>query len=349
MFTNEIHQWYLFHRRDLPWRKTSDPYHIWLSEIILQQTRVAQGMSYYFNFVKTFPDVYSLACASEDQVLKMWQGLGYYSRARNLHSTAKLIVEKYGGRFPNDYKKLLKLKGVGPYTAAAVASIAFGLPYPVIDGNIYRIISRYYGVKAPVDTKQGKAEIEMVAKELMLTSDPGFHNQALMEFGALQCVPGKPDCAICPVVETCYAAKNGLVEQLPAKQKKVKQRIRYFYYFLIESSDKILMEKRQMNDIWKNLYQLPLFESDTGLDEGALQEVRFPFQENRQLTFKSISGIKKHVLTHQIIYARLLHFQVDKIIDLASHFLIVNKKDISNFAVPRLLEMFLDEYLAREE
>jgi A/G-specific adenine glycosylase len=233
-FPGNIYHWYNKNRRDLPWRETSDPYKIWISEIILQQTRVAQGINYYLRFIEKFPTIESLAAAGEDEVLKLWQGLGYYSRARNLHSAAKMIVHDFQGRFPDTYENILKLKGVGEYTAAAVASIAFGLPYPVADGNIYRLFARYFGISSPIDSANGKNEIHKIALQIMPLQNPGLHNQSLMEFGALQCVPKSPACDICPLLHSCFAAQNRLVDALPVKSKKTKQSVRYFYYYYIE-------------------------------------------------------------------------------------------------------------------
>jgi len=343
LFIEQINTWYSAHKRALPWRETSDPYHIWLSEIILQQTRVQQGINYYHRFIEEFPTVFDLANASEDQVLKLWQGLGYYSRARNLHSTAQHIVNKYNGVFPNDYKTILSLKGIGPYTAAAIASIAFDLPYPAIDGNVYRIVSRYFGINSPIDSEKGKNEIYEIAKELMPGHNAGFHNQALMEFGALQCIPKAPNCSICPLIETCYAAKKNLQNELPVKTKKAKQRIRFFYYFLIDDYDSIYLEKRESDDIWRNLYQLPLLETEKELTDKEILAFEFEPFKNLGVNVKSVSGIKKHVLSHQLIMARLVQLEITRTKWLSENYIRVNKKDIYKFAVPKLIEAFLQE------
>ncbi len=343
VFITKIHRWYTIHQRDLPWRKTNDPYKIWLSEIILQQTRVAQGMEYYRNFTENFKTIEDLAKASEDNVLKLWQGLGYYTRARNLHATAKNIVKNYNGEFPKTYNNILKLKGIGPYTAAAISSIAFNLPYPAVDGNIYRVFSRYFGISTPIDSAKGKKEIQKIATDLIPEKNPGFHNQALMDFGALQCIPKSPNCNICPVLDTCFAAQNNRVDQFPVKSKKTKQRIRYFYYYLIESDDSILMEKRTNKDIWENLYQLPLLESKSELNDNQILGELFPFRNQTEMTLKNISGVKKHILSHQIIYARLIHLHSNIQKGLSKEFIRVNKKDIYKFAVPKLLEKFFTE------
>jgi len=341
-FHTNIYNWYNINKRDLPWRKDRNPYKIWLSEIILQQTRVEQGKNYFYRFVENYPTVNDLANAHEDKVLKLWQGLGYYSRARNLHASAKIIASQYNGTFPNDYKSIIALKGVGPYTAAAVASIAFNLPYPAVDGNIYRVLSRYYGIETPIDSSAGKKEFQQLAEELIQGQDPGMHNQALMEFGALQCVPKSPKCENCPVVESCFTYKNGLVAQLPVKEKKTKQRHRYFYYYMYDMGDSILLDKRSGNDIWQNLYQLPLIEREKALSDAELLHADLPVK-TMQVNVKSISGQKKHVLSHQIIHAKLIYLEVQGNFNNQSPLIRVNKKDISKFAVSRLVEQFLQE------
>ena len=343
-FLPQIYHWYTKNKRDLPWRQTADPYKIWISEIILQQTRVVQGTGYYLRFIEQYPKVKYLAAAHEDEVLKLWQGLGYYSRARNLHTAAKYIQEELNGEFPTTYSGILNLKGVGPYTAAAIASIAFDLPYPAVDGNIYRILSRYFGIETPVDTVKGKKEIGKIAKDLMPQKNTGFHNQALMEFGALQCIPKSPDCNCCPVRLTCYAASHKRTAQLPVKTKKTKQSKRFFYYFFIQYNNVTFLEKRTKNDIWKNLYQFPLFESKRNLPEyELLTDKNLPFLSNCNVNIKSVSETRKHILSHQIIYARCIHVEIDNPQCLSNHFIQVNQKDISTFAVPRLMEQFITE------
>lgn len=340
-FNEEIYNWFLENKRDLPWRKTSDPYKIWISEIILQQTRVAQGINYYYRFVKEFPTVFDLANASEDNVLKLWQGLGYYTRARNLHFTAKYIVNNYNGVFPADYKTILSLKGIGNYTAAAIASIAYNLPHAAVDGNIFRVISRYYGISTPIDSEKGKIEIQKIASDLISPSNPGFHNQAFMEFGALQCTPKSPLCNSCPVNDSCYAYNLKLTELIPAKSKKIKQSTRFFYYYIIESKNSVLLEKRNGNDIWKNLYQFPLFESKKELSDTDIIKLQTPFSGIEKANVKTVSTTVKHILTHQTIYARFIHIETENDNSNDSNFIRVNKKDIYKFAVPKLLEQYL--------
>jgi A/G-specific adenine glycosylase len=339
-FTHEIYNWFLEKKRDLPWRKTNDPYKIWISEIILQQTRVIQGIKYYERFIESFPSVSALASANEDDVLKLWQGLGYYTRARNLHHSAKIIVEKYNGEFPKDYKTILSLKGIGNYTAAAIASIAFNLPHAAVDGNIQRVISRYFGIQTPIDSSAGRNEIQKIANNLLTENNAALHNQAMMEFGALKCTPRSPDCNLCPVRIGCYAREKMLVEQIPLKSKKVKQSHRYFYYFIFESKDFILLEQRKNHDIWKNLYQFPLIESKKELTDNEIFNLNLNsgFAETN---ITSISPTIKHILTHQIIHARFIHIETKKSKMNDSEFIRVNKKDIYKFAVPKLLEQYL--------
>lgn len=343
VFSNKIYNWYTINKRNLPWRNTNNAYKIWISEIILQQTRVAQGTNYYLRFIENFPNVEELARADEDEVLKLWQGLGYYSRARNLHHTAKIIVKSFNSQFPEDYKSIIKLKGIGPYTAAAITSIAFNKPYPTVDGNIYRILSRYFGIKTAIDSSAGKKQFQELAEELINNQAPGMHNQALMEFGALQCIPKSPNCPECPLNEWCYALQNNFVHLLPIKEKKTKQRKRFFYYYLIDDGAHIYLEKRQSDDIWKNLYQLPLSEFDKEKADDELVLVQNPFVQNGSVNIKHITPQKKHVLSHQIIYAKVLYLEVANNINISSSLIRVNKKDIYKFAVPRLVEHFLEE------
>jgi len=295
-FASILLEWYDLNKRDLPWRSTNDPYEVWISEIILQQTQVIQGIGYYEKFLKAFPNVRRLAAASEDQVLKMWEGLGYYSRARNLHAAAKSVVNDFDGVFPSTYKDIIALKGIGPYTAAAIASISFGLPHAVVDGNVYRFLSRFYGIETPIDSTIGKKEFTALANELLDRSAPAAFNQALMEMGALVCKPKNPQCQVCSFNAGCLAVGRNLVDKLPVKTKKVKQRVRFFHYIYVVNEDKVYIERRSGNDIWKGLYQLPLIESDVEMET---EEV------NRQLGCKSIFiSKKKHILSHQIIYAQ---------------------------------------------
>lgn len=342
-FQNELYRWYAANQRDLPWRNTGDPYKIWISEVILQQTRVVQATNYYLRFVENFPTVADLASANEQEVLKLWQGLGYYSRARNLHFAAKQIVREHGGNFPAHYSSILALKGVGTYTAAAVSSIAFGLPRPTVDGNVFRVLSRYFGIETPIDSSAGKKRFEKIANDLLPEGNPGFHNQALMEFGALQCVPKSPQCDRCPLQTTCFAAQNQKVGILPVKSKKTKQKLRFFYFFLIDGGDSIFLQKRTGNDIWRNLFQLPLAEMKSELTDTEIIGLRPSFINGIDYNLKMVSTAKKHILTHQIIFARLVHIETGARDLNELGFIRVNKKDIYRFAVPKLVEHFLHE------
>lgn len=272
-FHNLLIKWYLQNKRDLPWRNTTNPYHIWLSEIMLQQTRVAQGMPYFLSFTTAFPTVFDLANANEEQVLKLWQGLGYYSRARNLHKTAQYIATELNGIFPDNYKDLLQLKGVGEYTAAAIASFSYNEAVPVVDGNVFRVLSRYFDIETDIAQAYAKKEFAALAFELMPKDNPAIFNQAIMEFGALQCVPKSPNCQICVFSESCAALQKKKVDQLPVKSKKLKVRNRYFNYLMLsDAEEKTLIQKRTAKGIWHNLYEFPLIET--------LQEEDFEFVSN---------------------------------------------------------------------
>lgn len=343
-FSNKLYNWYTINKRDLPWRNTKNAYKIWISEIILQQTRVSQGTNYYLRLIENFPTVKHLADAHEDEVLKLWQGLGYYSRARNLHATAKIIVESYNSTFPKNYNDILNLKGIGPYTAAAITSIAYNQVYPTVDGNIYRVLSRYFGIETPIDSTSGKKQFQELAEELISTKEPGMHNQALMEFGALQCTPKSPNCRDCPLNSSCFAIQNNLVDKLPVKEKKTKQRKRYFYYYLIDDGKSIYLKKRTKNDIWRNLHELPLIEYDKEQSDEKLIQTKIPFINNGSFNLKQISSAKRHILSHQIIYAKLIYVEVNSDVNISSSLFRVNKKDISKFAVPRLVEQFLEDF-----
>ncbi|MBW6479545.1 MAG: A/G-specific adenine glycosylase [Bacteroidales bacterium] len=310
-FTSRLLKWYSENKRDLPWRESADPYKIWLSEIILQQTRIVQGLGYYHRFLDKYPDIQALANASEDDVLSVWQGLGYYSRARNLHHTAKEIVKQYNGKFPEDYKDLLKLKGIGPYTAAAIASIAFNLPHATVDGNVTRVLARYFGITDPVNETHIKNQINSAANELMDLQRPGMFNQAMMDLGATICKPGKPLCNFCPVNKDCIARISGIEESIPVKTSKIVQRERFFHFFLLHTQANhermFLIEKREQNDIWKNLHQLPLIETpDNDLAENLLIQhpvLSLLIRDNIPVTPGGYVRHFEHILTHQRLQA----------------------------------------------
>ena len=303
--TTNLLKWYNQNHRDLPWRNTDDPYKIWLSEIILQQTRVIQGLPYYEKFVEKYPNVDSLARAPEQEVLRLWQGLGYYSRARNLHRCAKLLVEKYNARFPQNYSEIVKLPGIGPYTAAAIASFAFKEAVPAIDGNVFRVLSRLYGIESDILSSKSRKEFEKIANELIPKDEPDTFNQAMMEFGALQCVPKNPDCGSCPFNVECYARINGRQQEFPVKVKKLKVKKRYFHYLVFRINDRLWMEERQKGDIWQGLFDFKLIEpvTDEGLTEKQVAESVASLQLNAKVNNIEVSNTFKHILTHQIIYA----------------------------------------------
>ena len=304
-FSDKIVKWYLNNARPLPWRTTTDPYLIWLSEVILQQTRVNQGLPYYEEFVRTFPSIQQLAHAPEQQVLRLWQGLGYYSRARNLHKCAKMIVEHHQGQFPSNYDDLLKLPGIGHYTAAAIASFCFDRHVAVLDGNVFRILSRIFGLQTAINSPEGKKVFTRLANELLSTQSPALHNQAAMEFGALLCTPQNPQCPECPFKSTCVAYNQNLVDTLPVKTKKLKSRKRYFFYLVVEKNRSLLMRKRLEKDIWHGLFDFVLIEKDKPVKPQRL------IAENHTWFDKAVSvrvsKLYKHFLTHQTIHCRFIH------------------------------------------
>lgn len=340
--------WYETHRRDLPWRRTRDPYLIWISEVILQQTRVAQGMEYYHRFTERFPDVASLAGAELDEVLKYWQGLGYYSRARSLHTAARDVMERFGGHFPGRYEDVRSLKGVGDYTAAAICSIAYGLPHAVVDGNVYRVLSRLFDIDLPIDGTQAKKDFALLADELLDRREPGLHNQAIMELGALQCVPRHPDCGTCPLSGKClaFAAGRERVEALPVKSPKTAVKPRYFNYFRIHCGGKILLSRREEKDIWQNLYEFPLIETPAPVEYAVLREGD-PYRElfaggERVL---GVTDMPPHVLSHRVIHARFYEVEVSALTPKMERYLQVEERAVGDYAVSRLT----DSYLQRQQ
>ncbi|MDP2385027.1 MAG: A/G-specific adenine glycosylase [Bacteroidota bacterium] len=341
-FSATLISWYKKNKRDLPWRDTQDAYKIWLSEIILQQTRVEQGRSYYEAFTTKFPTVKHLAKAPLDVVMKTWQGLGYYSRARNLHATANIIVSEHKSVFPDSYVGLIKLKGIGPYTAAAIASFAFDERVAVVDGNVYRVLSRYFGIETPIDSNTGKIEFLQLANELISIKHPGTHNQAIMEFGALQCKPQNPDCLNCPLNASCAALAENKVNVLPIKEKKTKVRNRYFYYLIIEDKAKqTLIKKRIGKDIWTELFEFPLIETEKALENKELLKKIASFFGKEKITIQKISESRKHILSHQHIYAQFVHVKLESKLKKHEEYKIIKSKDINSFALPRLIDRYL--------
>ena len=337
--------WYLEHKRSLPWRETTDPYQIWISEIILQQTRVAQGLAYFNRFMERFPNVQALAMAEEDEVMKYWQGLGYYSRARNLHVAAKEIVNRWGGVFSSVYQDVLALKGIGEYTAAAICSFAWKQPYAVVDGNVYRVLSRLFGLEIPIDCSQGKKEFAELAQIVLNKKQPDLYNQAIMEFGALQCIPKSPDCLACPLQERCSACAMGKVEQLPVKVGKIVIKPRYFNYLHIRRGNVHLLNRRDEKDIWQKLYEYPLIETEQAMDFVELQQTEA--YQNLMIGAGEIKVLKiiempKHVLSHRIIYARFYELEVSRFTSGMQAYLQVPEDELEKYAVSRLVELYQD-------
>ncbi len=344
-FSVIIIDWYNKNKRYLPWRQTSDPYLIWLSEVILQQTRIDQGTAYYLKFAEKYPNVKKLAKAPENDVLKLWQGLGYYSRARNLHSTAQKISTEYNGIFPDTYIKLLTLKGVGEYTAAAIASIAFNSPHAAVDGNVYRVLSRYFGIKEPIDSSKGKKLFQKLAEDNMDSKQAGTYNQAVMEFGALQCKPKKPDCDECPLNINCIAKQLNEIEQFPVKKGKTKVTNRYFSYLIIKSGQSTFIKKRVENDIWRNLHDFPMIETNKKSSTKEVIDQITSLTGTKSITFEKETDWEKHILSHQRIHYRFIYFQIDEENLILPNLIKVNEKDIFNFAVPKPIERELNNII----
>ncbi|MGP1447591.1 MAG: A/G-specific adenine glycosylase [Candidatus Limimorpha sp.] len=339
--------WFETNKRELPWRTLPTPYHVWLSEIILQQTRVSQGFEYYNRFVERWPELSHLADASEEEVLKMWQGLGYYSRARNLLQCARQVRQQHGGLFPADYKLLKGLKGVGPYTAAAIASIAFNLPHAVVDGNVYRVVARLFDIDTSINSTAGKKQFAQLADMLLDRDHPGRHNQAMMELGALQCVPKNPNCSDCPLKTQCLAFARGTVDERPVNTKKLQIKVRYFNYLVFKTDlNQTVLHKRDSNDIWKNLYDFPLIESKIPLsvDEILKQDAFLELTHGKENVVENVSRTFTHKLTHQTIIARFLQI---KLLDGTPHIegnnlFLTPEKDMGSYPVPRLIDLYLN-------
>ena len=333
MFSKILLDWFDANRRDLPWRNTNDPYKIWVSEIILQQTRVVQGLSYYHNFIATFPTVRALAEADESQVLKVWQGLGYYRRARNMHAAAQSVIRDHGSTFPSDYDSIRRLKGVGDYTAAAIASFAFNLPYPAVDGNVLRFTARYKGLFDNIATAATRKKVEAICKEWMPAEHAGTFNQAMMEMGAIQCVPANPDCGQCPFATSCYATLHHCTDSLPIKEKNTKIRDRYFHYLIYLKDNQSIIQRRIDNDIWKGLYEFPLVETPN--DHFDLE--RF-LQDNqiRSLSTPQIALQKNHLLSHQRIHLTFHIICPGKMPKLTDNQQVVAVDELPKFAVSKV-------------
>ena len=345
-FSYLLLKWFEDQHRPMPWKGIKDPYLIWLSEIILQQTRVQQGLPYFERFKKRFPSIRELADASEDEVMKLWEGLGYYSRARNMHTTAKKVAYDFDGIFPSRYEDILALKGIGPYTAAAIASFAFNEPRAVIDGNVYRVLARIFGIHKPIDSTNGKKAFAQLADQLLDRTQPGVYNQAIMDFGATQCIPKNPNCTLCPMVDHCVAHREKLITKLPFKEKKIKKRTRNFTYLVINYGSNVLLQKRLAKDIWQKLYQFPLIEthqlipSDEVIHQPFLQEF---LGEHKGRILKYSKPFQQQ-LSHQRINAVFVEIQLLKApkIKNESYFL-AKRKNLNKFAFPKIIDWYLQD------
>ncbi|SDG86519.1 A/G-specific adenine glycosylase [Winogradskyella thalassocola] len=342
-FNSKLINWYSIKKRELPWRETRNPYYIWLSEIILQQTQVKQGLPYYDAFVTQYPTIFDLANASETSILKLWQGLGYYSRARNLHFTAKHIVNELDGEFPDNYKDLLKLKGVGDYTASAIASIAFNEVAAVVDGNVYRVLSRYFGIDTPINSSLGIKEFKLLASTLIDHKQPATYNQAIMEFGAIQCKPKNPDCSACPLQDSCVALKNQTIDVLPVKLKKTKVTVKYFNFLVfMDHHKKTLFEKRIEKGIWQHLYQFPLIESEKSLtaEEFHLLNFKDTVLKIEHLDYSLYNEVDiVHKLSHQHLHTKFWIIDVESLPKEA-----ISIKSLTKYPSPVLISEFIDHF-----
>lgn len=342
-FSDALIKWYKTNKRDLPWRHEDDPYKIWLSEIILQQTQVAQGLSYYLKFITNYPTVNKLAHAKEDDVLKLWQGLGYYSRARNLHETAKKIDKEFKGKFPKTFLEIKMLKGVGDYTAAAIASFAFNLPHAVVDGNVHRVLSRVFGIKTPIDSNLGKKEFYFLAERLLNAKKPAENNQAIMEFGSQYCKPTNPDCENCIFKTKCFAFQKNIVPELPVKAKKTKIKNRFFNYLIIvDKNGDVIIHKRDKKDIWKGLYEFVLIETEEACNLVALlkrKDVKEVLVSRHKVLYSSKRY--KHILSHQILCAQFYVFKQKS--PFKNNEKTTKVENVKKLAIPRLIEKFLND------
>lgn len=340
-----LSEWYKRNKRDLPWRINLDPYCIWLSEIILQQTKVEQGLPYYESILNRFPTVKALAEAPTDDVLKLWQGLGYYSRARNLHTAAKQVVQEFNGEFPASYDKLLQLKGVGEYTAAAISSIAFQLPFAVVDGNVFRVLARIFNIDLPINSTEGKKYFKQLAQDLLDRKHPDIHNQAMMEFGALQCTPTKPNCATCPVLEFCQAYWMKRIPVLPVKLAGAKKQERFFHYFYLTDGVYTWIHQRKNADIWQELWEFPLIESDK---QETIENLIASKEVSSWIGNQAHIGSPvylKHILSHRLIHAVFLPIQIEKNRSLPDTFMKIKLSEIDLFAVSKLTDKFISKNL----
>ena len=346
-FTKKLLKWNRdINTRSMPWKAEKDPYKIWLSEIILQQTRVEQGLGYYERFIKAFPTIQQLAKAPEEKVFKLWEGLGYYTRCKNLLATAVFISKEKKGKFPDDYETILSLKGVGPYTAAAIASFAFKLPHAVVDGNVVRVLSRYFGMSTPIDSTAGKTLYTLLANELLDKDEPGIYNQAIMDFGAIVCKPQQPLCGVCPQKNDCRALALKAVKDLPVKEKKLVRKDRWFTYFVVEITGQVLVRKRKEKDIWENLYEFVLYETDQSLpaDKNTLKPILKAIFGNHSLHIKNISPVFQQQLTHQHIAGQFIELETATVpTALKEDYEPVKKTALKKLPFPKLITSWMQQ------
>ena len=328
-----------YNDRSMPWKGEKDPYRIWLSEIILQQTRVEQGTAYYQKFIQKFPRVKDLALAKDDLVFKMWEGLGYYSRCRNLLATARVIQHEMKGKFPSDYEDILQLKGVGSYTASAIASFAYNLPYAVIDGNVNRVLSRFFGIETPIDSSRGKMEFAELAQQLLPKTSAAVYNQAIMDFGAVVCKPQLPLCESCPLQKRCEAFKNNLQHLLPVKEKKLVKKNRWFYYLVLSRQNKLLVRKRSSKDVWQDLHEFYLLETPSMLNSRAVNKELLLHNGSVDPSMATISPAYRQQLTHQTIHARFIEMPLG--FEPPAGTMLVSKNQLKKLAFPRLINQYL--------
>lgn len=343
-FSKEIIKWYRINKRDLPWRKTRDPYKIWISEIILQQTKVNQGRPYYERFIKRFPTIQDLAKSSQDDVLKLWQGLGYYSRARNLHFSANMIMQEFSGKFPENYTDILKLKGIGEYTAAAIASFCFSLPYAVVDGNVIRLLSRFFGINIPFDTSEGKRSFQQLANRLLDKNHAATHNQAIMEFGSLQCKPKTPSCQLCNLKISCIAFSQKSTQDYPVRRNKIKTRNRFLHFFIINNQDNFFIRKRKKG-VWKGLYEFPLleFKKEKEVEKVLKSPEIKSLLKSRSFRIKKVSEKITYLLSHQRLHVRFWHINSDKFSSSEYDSITLNK--LKKLPVPNLIDKYLESFV----
>lgn len=345
-FQRSLMAWYKPSDRPLPWKSIQNPYHIWLSEIILQQTRVEQGMNYYLRFVEAYPRIQDLAAAPDDEVMKLWEGLGYYSRARNLLAAARYVANELNGIFPESYEGILAMKGVGPYTAAAIASFAYNLPHAVVDGNVFRVLARFFGISTPQDSTTGKKQFSQLADSLLDQEVPGLYNQAIMDFGATVCLPRNPKCQQCPMIDQCVAFHEKRIAELPVKSKKIVKTTRFFHYLILNHQGQVYIQKREGKDIWQDLYQFPLLETES-------LEMEWPdlyqiIQENwmglQLSTPRAGTQVLQQILTHQIVNVRFWELELSVIeSNLPENWIQIRREELGLYAFPRVIDRYLKD------